>query len=95
LYKEERKEMARSLKPIPLTKSTVLHTQKGTKALMTLLQSTNIATRQWILSQRGSQEDRSIEDEGNQTWHEERVGWGRLANTQDDREEENDEGAEE
>src|SRR6266513_2014358 len=35
LYKKERKEMARSLKPIPLTKTTVLHTRKGIKVLMT------------------------------------------------------------
>ena len=41
--------MARALKPIPLTKTTVLYTLKGTKALMTFLQSTNVATRQWIL----------------------------------------------
>src|SRR5438309_977118 len=47
LYKKERKlkEMARSLKTIPLTKTTVLHTLKGIKVLMTFLQSTNVATR--------------------------------------------------
>ena len=79
LYSKERKEMARALKPIPLTKTTVLYTLKGTKALTTFLQSTNVATRQWIL--RGSQENSPDEDVGNNGWHGERVGWGRLANT--------------
>ena len=60
-----------------LTKTTVLYTLKGTKALMTFLQSTNVATRQWIL--RGSRENSSDEDVGNNGWHGERVGWGRLA----------------
>jgi len=69
--------MDRDLKPIPLTKTTVLYTLKGTKALMTFLQSTNVATRQWIL--RGSRENSSDEDVGNNGWHGERVGWGRLA----------------
>ena len=79
LYSKERKEMARALKPIPLTKTTVLYTLKGTKALTTFLQSTNVATRQWIL--RGSQENSPDEDVGNNGWRGERVGWGRLANT--------------
>src|SRR5947209_12444002 len=48
LYSKERKEMARALKPIPLTKTTVLYTLKGTTALTTFLQSTNVATRQWM-----------------------------------------------
>ena len=63
--------MARSLKPIPLTKITLLHTRKGIKVLMTFLKSTNVATRQWILTG-------ANEDVANQIWHREGVGWGRL-----------------
>ena len=66
--------MAKALKPIPLTKTTVLYTLKGTKALTTFLQSTNVATRQWIL--RRSQENSPDEDVGNNGWRGER-----LANT--------------
>ena len=71
--------MARVLKPIPLTKTTVLYTLKGTKALTTFLQSTNVATQQWIL--RGSQENSLDEDVENNGWRGERVGWECLANT--------------
>ena len=80
LYKTERKQLIKTIKPLPLTWRIAAFTTKGLQATLKFLESTGTGTRTWILGSTneedyggwGNQKEEWREDEGERRGEERR-----------------------